>query len=87
MGGEEDGAGEGRASESGKELLPLEGCFVSNDSLLEGKGPCANVVEPPAAAREVVFETVHVAFIDRSTDRRICSIEDRDGDGQGEKEE
>ena len=76
--GEEDGTGEDRATERGKDLLSLEGGLVSHDSVLNGEGPRNNVVEPPAAAFEIVLETVDVAFVDGSTDCRIRSKEDGD---------
>ena len=56
--GEEDGTGEDRATERGKDLLSLEGDLVSNHSVLNGEGPRNNVVEPPAAAFEIVLEVV-----------------------------
>jgi hypothetical protein len=87
LGGEKDSAGEGGVSKRGKDFFPLEGDFVGDDSILDAKGPRDNVVEPPAAAWEIILETVNVPLVDRATDRRVCSIEDRYGDGQGEKEE
>jgi hypothetical protein len=56
--GEEDSTDEDGPPEHWEDLLPFEGGFVGDDSVLNGKGPHNNVVEPPAAAREVVLKAV-----------------------------
>ena len=69
MGGEKDRAGEGWTAKRGKDLFPFEGNFVGDDCILDGKRPRDDVVKPPAAAREIVLETVNVPFVDWATDR------------------
>lgn len=85
--GEEYGVGEDRAAERGENLLSPEGDLVGNDSGLNGEGPQDDVVEPPAAALEIVLEAVNVALVDGSTDCRIRSKEDGNRDREGEQEE
>ena len=67
-------------------FFALKDSFVGNNGILDCEGPCDDVLEPPAAAGEVVFEAVDVAFVDRATDRQVRSVEDLNGDRQGEKE-
>jgi len=81
---EEYGVGEDRAADRGEDLFALEGDLVGNDGGLDGEGPHDDVVEPPAAALEIVLECVDVAFVDRSTDCRIRSVEDGNRDREGE---
>jgi hypothetical protein len=85
--GEEHGVGEDGAAERGENLLPPEGDLVGNDSGLNGEGPQDDVVEPPAAALEIVLETVNVALVDGSTDCRFRSKEDGNRDREGKQEE
>ena len=64
--GEEYGVGEDGAAERGENLLSPEGDLVGNDSGLNGEGPKDDVVEPPAAALEIVLKAVNVALVDGS---------------------
>ena len=78
--GEEYGVGEDGAAERGENLLSPEGDLVGNDSGLNGEGPQDDVVEPPAAALEIVLEAVNVALVDGSTDCRFHSKDTKPGE-------
>ncbi len=76
--GEINRSHEGQVAESGKDLLPLEGYLVGDNGILNGRRPKVDVVQPLAAAREVVFKTVHMALIDGAMDCRVNPIKDGD---------
>ena len=65
----------------GRMFLPLRATLSSKRRVLDGEGPCDNVVKPPAAVLEVVLKAVNVSFVDRATDLRVRSVEDWNGDG------
>ena len=68
LGGEKDRAGESWTPEGWEDFFALKGNFVRNNSILDGDGPRDDVVEPPAAVREVVLKTVNMPFVDRATE-------------------